>query len=245
MAKKKKKPDKRMRSNPEVIANEIKQELRGILRRIDELKSPFKPSLVPVAEGEVARYRLWGATSVERIHEDLCTLAGMVWHLKDRLSRWLTTSKLSSSPSIEEIANGNLPLTVCADLIDSKKHGGGCNRSGLLPKLAGLQFKPNGPIGMRYDGVMQLGEFNLPTDEPVSYTVQIVNGNGEIFADMDGNITNAIDIICLAFDYWADIVLKSPLLLSSVPRDAKLKKMLYQFKKRDFPVFQSDLVSLP
>ncbi len=238
---KKNRTDKRIRSDPIKIATEIKQELRGILRRIDELKMPFTPEFVE-SRPDGNRFRIRHATSYERIHEDICTLAGMVWHLKDRIGRWFSATGRQVEPSLEDLAASNTALCVCADLIDSKKHGGGCNRSGHSPKLNGLKLAPNGPVQFRYDGALKVAEIHVPSDDPIPYVVQIVSAEGHVFADDNDVPINAIDLICTAFDCWNQLLAQTMLLSDSNPEDSKLFKMLNRFKERQFPVFQSDLI---
>jgi hypothetical protein len=145
---------KRERVNAAEMAAEIRKELRGILRRMDELRRPMPVELVEgVPEGE-PRYLLRKASAYEAIQEDVITLAGMVWHLKDRLKRWMADSGLECQPSIEDLAAAHKAMLICGDLIDSKKHGGGSNRSGYSPQVGGISFRPGGVMALRYDGAL-------------------------------------------------------------------------------------------
>lgn len=219
------------------MATEIRKELRGILRRMDDLRRPMAVELVAgVPEGE-PRYLLRKASAYEAIQEDVITLAGMVWHLKDRLKRWMAASQLACSPTIEELAERNKPLLVCADLIDSKKHGGGSNRSGYAPRVGGISFRPNGVMAIRYDGALKAGDIRVINADPIPYTVEIVTGDGK------GTFGPAIDVICNAFEQWRVVVGNIDLLGGSDAESVQLRRLLDRFKNGQTPYFYSELVA--
>src|SRR4051812_14865928 len=107
MSKKPRNRQPRERVSADDMAAEIRRELRGILRRMDDMRRPMLVELVDgIPEGE-PRYRLRKASAYEAIQEDVITLAGMVWHLKDRIKRWMTAAQLACTPTVEEMAERN------------------------------------------------------------------------------------------------------------------------------------------
>jgi len=227
----------RMRVNADEMAAEIRSELRSILRRMDDLRRPMPVELVEgVPEGE-PRYLLRKGAAYESIQEDVITLAGMVWHLKDRLKRWMAASGLECSPTIEEMAAAHKPMLICGDLIDSKKHGGGCNRSGYAPKVDGIGFRPNGLMAMKYDGALKAGEILVMNPDPIPYTVEIVSGV------CNATFGPAIDLICNAFEQWCDLIDKADLLGGGDGESVQLRRLLQRFKNGTTPYFHSELIA--
>jgi hypothetical protein len=234
--KKTRKRQKRERVNATEMAAEIRKELRGILRRMDELRRPLPVELIEgIPEGE-PRYLVRRASDYESIQEDVITLAGMVWHLKDRLKRWMAASGLEISPSIEELAAGCKALLICGDLIDSKKHGGGSNSSGHAPRVGGISFQPGGMMALRYDGALKAGEFLVTNPEPIPYTIEIVAGDGQ------GTFGPAIEVICQAFEQWRMVIVNADLLGGSDAESVQLRRLLKRFEKGESPIFHSELV---
>ena len=226
----------RERVNAAGMAGEIRRELRGILRRMDELRRPMTPELVEgVPEGE-PRYVLRKAAAHEAIQEEVIALAGMVWHLKDRLKRWMTASNLECRPTIEDLAAAHKPLLICCDLIDSKKHGGGSNRSGYAPQVGGFSFRPGGEIALRYDGALKAGEIRVMKPDPIPYTVEIATGDGT------ATFGPAIDVITSAFEQWRVVIDKVDLLGGSDVESVELRRLLNRFEKGLTPIFYSELV---
>lgn len=235
----KKKPRNRQpreRVNAADMAAEIRKELRGILRRVDELRRPLTPELLEgISDGE-PRYLLRKAAAHEAIHEDVIALAGMVWHLKDRLKRWMAASNLECQPTIEELAAAHTPLLVCCDLIDSKKHGGSSNRSGYAPCVGGISFQPDGMTALRYDGALKASDIRVMKPNPIPYTVEIVSGDGK------ATFGPAIDLICQAFEQWQVVMVKTDLLAGNDVENTQLRRLLSRLDAGLTPIFHSELV---
>ncbi len=227
----------RQKINIDQMAAEIRKELRGILRRIDNLRCPLTPRLVESRPEGEPRYYLEKASTVEAIEEEVITLAGMVWHLKDRLNRWMSAAMLTSIPTVEEMANSEVLLQICGDLIDSKKHGGGTNRSGYAPQVGGFSFYPNGQIALRYDGALRMGEFFVETAKPIPFDIRIQTGDGS------GHFGSAVDLITKAFDIWKRLIEKTDLLAGDNPENTELRRLLQRFEKGEYPIFKSLLAA--
>jgi hypothetical protein len=215
---------------------EIRAELRGILRRMDELRRPMTPELaIDPSEAELP-YVLRRMASHEAIQEDVISLAGMVWHLKDRLNRWMSAVGKTCVPSIEEIAAAQKPLLICGDLIDSKKHGGGSNRSGFAPQVGEIGFSQDGRIGFRYDGALKLSDIRLEKPTPIPFTVDIVSGDGQF------TFGPAVDLISKAFENWRILIEVTGLLGGGDPESQELRRLLERFEKGATPIFHSKLI---
>lgn len=226
----------RERVNPTDMAAEIRRELRAILRGMDRLREPMSPELVKDIPESEPRYLLRKLGAYESIQDDVIALAGMVWHLKDRLKRWMAASNLGCSPTIEELAAAHKCLLICCDLVDSKKHGGASNRSGYAPRVRSVGFRPDGVIGLRYDGALKAGEICVMKPDPIAYTVEIVTADGQ------GTFGPAIDVICKAFEQWRVVIVNTGLLGGSDRESVELRRLLARFEKGIIPVFQSELV---
>jgi hypothetical protein len=172
----------------------------------------------------------------EAIIEDVIGLAGMVWHLKDRLNRWFSATGKTYEPSIEEIAETDKPLLVCGDLIDSKKHGGGSNRSGFAPKVGNIGFNPGGQMGIKYDGALKLADIRVSKPDPIPFTAEILSG------DEQYTFGPAIEVISKAFENWRRVIDDSDLLGGSDPESRELRRLLERFENGQMPIFQSELI---
>ncbi len=227
----------RVRVNADEMATEIRKELRGIFRRIDGLRRPLDVEpMEGIPEGE-PRYLIRQAGHYEAIQEEVITLAGMVWHLKDRIKRWMAASCLGCSPTVEELADACMPLKVCGDLIDSKKHGGGSNGSGYSPKVSGISLPTNGLLAIRYDGGLKAGEFLVTKPDPMPYTIEIVSGDGKF------TFGPAVDVICKAFEQWRVLIENLDLLGGSDGESVQLRRLFNRFEQGLTPIFRSELTS--
>jgi hypothetical protein len=226
----------RERANPDDMASEIRTELRGIFRRMDELCRPIVPELVEgVLEGE-PRYSLRKMAAHESIQEEVIALAGIIWHLKDRLKRWISAAKIDCQPAIEEIAAADSALLICGDLIDSKKHGGRSNRSGYAPCVGEIGIRPNGKMGIKYDGALKLSEIRVMNPDPVSFTVEIITGDGK------GTLGPAMDVVRKAFEPWRVVIDELDLLGASDGESVQLRRLMDRFKNGLIPICRSQLI---
>ncbi len=213
------------------ITRELCAELRSVFRQIDQLRRPLNPS--EFEEDGERRYLL--RVVAEDIQTDVLRLAGAVWHLGDRLPAWLRAAELSIKPGIRDIANDCLPLRLCADLFNAKKHGGNDNRSGHSPLLSGVSLELPA-LGLRYDGALAEGEFVLKESTPIQYTVEIRTGDGK------ATFGDAIDVICKGLDKWLDVLLQADFLQSDDRQIQKLAAMVTRFKNDERPIVLSDLL---
>lgn len=232
MAKKKPNPTQKPnapKQTPAEIAEGIRCELRSIVTQWDDLRQPFNRFIeLPDAPDGQPRYILDGARSAEEIQERLLRFAGTVWQLKDRLILWFSARPkiefwemdqgkkkfkyATAKDGIEKPAARFLPLMICADLFNQKKHGENKNRSGYSPRLNGVQFDfsglPKGTWqGFKYDGASKRNEMALSVRHPVPYVVPVVSHDEEY------GFGHAVDVIVKAFSHWL------PLLLTQIGSD--------------------------
>jgi hypothetical protein len=163
-------------------------------------------------------------------------LAGSVWHLRDKIARWLSAVNKKCVPSLGDLANDNIALRICGDLIDSKKHGAGCNKSGFAPTVGAVALKLSGTVGMKYDGAIAVDEILVTRPDPIEYTVEIVSH--------DGKTGDALELIRKAMSPWCEVLKKAEFLESRDSRTTKLKEMFDRFEQGVYPIVTSSLVQL-
>ncbi len=204
------------------IADEIKLELRSIIRQRNSLLVPIIPSQVinGVPDGQ-PKYRavfdrmplqpITGlkikATIItlfdEKIIDDVLHYAQSVWHLKDRLNLWVKLKNIGYN--IEEAVQNNMNLMICADLANRKKHGRSENRSGFAPKLnEKIEFdtSKNGLIEFYCDWNRMEKELIVSNPTPIPFRAEILKDDNTVFSD------NAVIYITQAFLYWLEILEK-------------------------------------
>jgi len=139
------------------IGREIRAELRSIIRQAIDLRKPIEEfELDPeIPEGMPRFYVRFnrdrpirftglrqGADLLrlpdERIQDAALGFAKSVWHLKDRLKKWVRVT--GGADDIETWARGSHDLRICGDLANRKKHGGSDNLSGLDPQIESVAF---------------------------------------------------------------------------------------------------------
>lgn len=210
-----------MSPNIDLIAAEIRAELRSIVRQQAELNTPIDAfsEAIDVPPGEPRFYVQFDAQPRmkaqglkarmpsltiphERINDQVFEFAKSVWQLKDRLKLWVTALELSVD--IEKEAHSCIELLITADLANWKKHGGNRNRSGLNPRLAEVRFdtSKSGIVELYYDGASKEKELMVSVPEPISYCVDVLNDNGCKV------LGGAIEIISAAFAHWLPIIRK-------------------------------------
>jgi hypothetical protein len=187
--------------SPETIKEEILVELRNIVHYRESLS------------------RATDRLDYEEKHKEILAFAGAVYHFRERLRAWFKKSKITIAPTIDEIAEKSVPLLVCGDLFNAKKHSGNESRSGHRPTLSELSFKaPGGPIGIFFDGVSKTGELT----RPVGYSIEIRTDNGE-------SLGSAVDYISKAFGVWTSIVEQNGLLSNEVNVEKYVLQKLKEF----------------
>ena len=205
---------KQQTSQPtENLANEIKVELRSIIRQWDKLHKPLRCSeKVNIPEGS-SYYRIEGAQSYEEFHELLLCFAGSVWQLKDRFKLWVKTKGSDGKQvqtSIEKMVEKSLNLLLCADLYNIKKHGKlKYPRTHYAPILNSISFNTSksGVIGINYDGqASKTSDIVATNPEPVPYRVEILSGDGKYC------FGNAVVVITRGFGHWIPFIIQSGIL---------------------------------
>jgi hypothetical protein len=237
---KKRKRQKVIRPTPEQILKGIHAELRSIVRQRNNLIQPIKTfSLRPYTpKGKPCYYvdfdnnprrDIRGLCAPlktirlpdEKIQDEVLQLAQSVWHIKDRLKQWVELKNLSLD--IEKLAESSVPLQVCADLANRKKHGRFENRSGLYPWLDKVSFdtSKNGLVELFYDGSSKEKELLVTNPVPIAYTVDILVGDGK------KSLGNAVDYIGQAFNFWLPIIRQIGIFTDD-PEGKKLHILVYR-----------------
>jgi len=202
------------------LADEIKEELRSIIRQWDKLHKPLQCSeKVSHLPENHPHYRIEGAQSPDELKELILRFAGSVWQLKDRLKLWVEAKGLELR---ETTANGvqeaslekSLNLLLCADLYNAKKHGKlNHPRTTFSPTLSGVSFdtSKSGVVGIYYDGkASKMGDFLATNPEPVPYRVKILSGDGKVcFGD-------AVVVITRGFGYWIPLIRQLGILMEDL-----------------------------
>jgi hypothetical protein len=196
------------------IKREIRIELRSILRRWDELSKPAGTfqEVQGLPDGH-PKWRLLDMRSAEEVHDRLYRFAGSVWQLKDRLKQWLSasgekigtkdTSGNDVETSIEETVKQYLPLLVCADLYNHKKHGQlSSYRCGRVPAFHGVQWKTNGLTALRTDGPSQTIDCLFPTPTPVEWACEVISTTS------NESFGNGVVLIARAFHFLIPLLLQ-------------------------------------
>lgn len=180
---------------------EILTEIRNIVRYREDLLQPTD------------------SLNYEDHQKKIIAFAGAVYHFKERLASWIKKSGLRVEPSIKEIAEATVPLLVCGDLFNYKKHGGCENRSNLSPFLSGMKMTPGtSPIGIQYNGQMKTGS----VDRAVPFTI-------EIYCAENRTLGNAVRFIAKAFSTWIPVLEKTNLLNTCDKVEATLLGRLADF----------------
>ncbi len=224
---------------PEKIANEIRAELRSILRARRDLYTPlqrFEPVTDP--DGSTRFYVLFdmhrrirfqglklGVLKIyrapnERIYDCVLDFAKAVWHLKDRLHQYAKATK--QLVEVDDISQNSRNLLVCADLANKKKHGRNQNRSKLDPHLGLVNFdtSKNGPIEMYNDGAMKHEELIVANSIPIPFSIEILGQNDVVLAD-------AREIINAGFCDWLPLIKQLGILSGDNPESKALRTILF------------------
>lgn len=221
------------------IANEIRVELRSILRVRQDLYLPidcFEP--IKGSNGEMRYYvlfdmkprvsfrglklrspKMWIMPD-ERIHDLILKFAKAVWHLKDRLYQYAKATK--QQVDIKQFTAKSRDLLICADLANKKKHGRNENISQLDPHLGLVSFdiRQSGDVEMYYDGAIKEKKLIVEKPAPISYSVDILSKDETIIGD-------AKHIISSGFSYWLPLIGQLGILSAEDPETKALSNVLY------------------
>jgi hypothetical protein len=205
------KPQPRKQSK-EKIATGLRVELRSVIRQWEKLRHPLSlGEIVPRPESS-PRHRVKGVQSYEDLQERVVQFAGSVWQLKDRFKLFVEAAKLELRDwdaigrdvptTIEEQAAKWMPLMLCADLYNAKKHGENRNRSGVDPVVSGvhLDTSTSGILGIWYDGARKIGDILTTNATPVPWGIEILSSDGTY------SFGDAVVVVTRAFHYWFPFV---------------------------------------
>ena len=203
----------------DLIAAEIRNELRSILRQLGDLRRPLdrferltnpnpgQPSLY-VHFDDRPRRRIGGlriqteklVLPDERIADAVLSLAKSVWHLKDRLHQWARANSLTVD--IEAHARNYPDLLICADLANWKKHGRSGNFSKCKPRLDIVHFDTSGAgvIELFYEGATKDKELLVSNPVPIPWKIPILVHDGT------ERLGDAVAIIAQAFEFWGLLI---------------------------------------
>jgi hypothetical protein len=227
-------------TNASVVLDEIRTELRSILRQKEDLHRPLEWFGLDESrpEGDPRYYilfdqnprlvitgiRLGGLGKLtipdERIIDRIYDYAKSVWHLKDRLKTWAKIG--CSSVNVEAKASKSRNLLICADLANWKKHGDlDKPRSGLEPCIRAVTFdtSQSGGIEQYYDGATKRQEVLVAKNVPIPYHAEVVGTSG--------SLGDAVQIIDQAFQDWLPVIQSLGVLTAGDKESDYLRERLF------------------
>ncbi len=202
------------------------REVRSAIRQIEEARSPIvdfqeaskSSSDAPrfyIADAPGPRRMVQGLrvgvkilTIPDERREDLLYQAvGTVWQLKDHLSAYLhapgtSPSKAEANRTVNAVVDDSMPLKLCADLFNLKKHGENRNRSGLDPEIGEIAYNldQSGVVEIYYDGLTKQKELLVSNPAPITVVADI---RSRATKEKVGYIT---EVIVQAFQAWVPLV---------------------------------------
>ena len=221
------------------LAADIRSELRGILRQLDDLRQPLSrfERLPHPKDGQPEYYvhfddrprrQITGlrfrsnnvALPDERIGNMFLSAAEALWHLKDRIHQWCKLTCVQSN--VEAHAKQSPELLVCADLANWKKHGRHGNRSGKEPRLGLVEFdtSQSGIIELFYEGATKEKELLVSDPTPLPFAASVLSRGQE------SEIGDAMAILLAALDHWKPLIVKVGLLDEDDRESSALRKMM-------------------
>jgi hypothetical protein len=230
---------KAKKGSSEQIAREMRSELRSIIRQFIDLRKPIqdfeldpdRPEAVPRFFVSFDRNRRRKITGLrigslttrlpdERIEDATLSLAKSVWHLKDRLHRWIRAT--GADADVTAWTKGCRSLLICGDLANRKKHGGNDDNSGLDPRLTLIAFdtSKSGVLEMWYDGATKQHELLVSNPVPIPFRVEMAVKGDQVWAD-------AVEVIHDGFRHWIPLIQKLGILDESDPESEVLRSTLY------------------
>jgi hypothetical protein len=158
---------------------------------------------------------------VETISDRVASLAGSVWHLKDRLNHYAKATEPKADS--EAWANSDRNLQICGDIGNHKKHGHNTNHSGLNPRLVPEIFfdtSRSGLVEFYYDGATKHRELLVSNLVPIPFRVDIADGTSAVIGD-------AASVIRAGFDHWLPLIRQLGILAGTGRDDIALRKVLF------------------
>ncbi len=231
----------------EIIANEIRGELRSILRTRRDLYSPIQRFDAIVSEsGEPNRFyvlfdmhhrfefqglKLGGLGILglpdERIQDQILELAKATWHLKDRLHQFAKAVK--RQVEVDAHSKKSESLLICADLANKKKHGRHENRSKQNPYLGLVKFDTSmcGGLEYYYDGAMKTKGLIVEKAAPIPFSVDVLAQKGDAPEKDDDVLGDAREIINRGFCDWLPLIDSMGILSGDNPETIALRSILF------------------
>lgn len=238
-----------------IISQEIRSELRRIIRKYNELTRPLQLfRVVDTRPDGAPKYQVcfdlypheptgsglrMSSKKVcqpdERLQDLVYDFAGSVWHLKDRLHAWgRARSLLYVKPKrIEDHAKDSPELLITADLITRKKHAAHENRSGIDPCLDVIQLdtSASGRIEYWYNGAVKETILLVTDPTPIPFCIDICEGNGLGQPKSDPplpeeRIGNAANVIWTGFRHWIPLIKEFKIFTSGDPEYIALAAIL-------------------
>ena len=150
-------------------------------------------------DGQNVIYRITNVKSPEEIGDLVATLFIWVWSFKDYLKDILNTKGLSSQYEIEDIANNDRNLSICADIANGLKHGDlRGSRSKKFPVLGAASYSiafdrsaPHNSI----DSIWFTGPYviiNACEPNLIDIKIPIKDNNGNIICDAHSCLNSSI-----------------------------------------------------
>ena len=216
----------------EQVGYELRSEIRRILRKHAALSGPLQmfrrvdertagaPTyqvcfdiMPPVPSGAGLRIGVKELTQPdERIEDAVFDLARAVWHLKDWLKRWAKLRGTATS-MVEDHAESSVELLIAADLINTKKHGGVHNRSGMYPYISLVSYDTSnsGVVEFWYRGDLKETTLLVTEPNPIPFRVPIWQGDGSWHRlddrqDDGKRIGDAAEVLMRGFVHWLPLM---------------------------------------
>ena len=138
--------------------------------------------------GETHRYTITGLKTHEEVEDSMCNLLIWVWNAKDYLKkRAVAIGKRGQL--VEQAANKDRSLMICADLANRLKHGASrkSSRSHLNPRLGNVSFRiPQETIGSLTFGAYEV-DVDVKDPNQVNFSLPVIGNT-------DDDIGDAFDI---------------------------------------------------
>jgi len=238
---------------PNVVARELRSELRRFIRAWHALASPF--CLFRKSDGRgigLPQYFVCfdigarprpgvglraGMKSLARPDERLDDAAhfflGAIWQLKDRLKQWCTVRGLKLD--VEGHVTRHSELLICADLFNRKKHGEHTDRSRMDPwiDLPVLDLSRSGVIEVLHDGAVKETLLYVTDANPIPCSMSVCREarrykQGARPAPSEARIEEVPALGLRALTKWLPLVHAAGVLTGDDPECTALRRELAQ-----------------
>lgn len=199
-------PDElRMKKSVEKIADEVKTDLRSIIRQFDKLRRP--PKAIPVEKYGGIMYRFEGFENTEAARDEILTFVGTVYHVKESLHQYAKATNLTTLSAagqvvrlkIEDEAEKSIAWHVIGDIWNYKKHKASQNRSKLNPVLhVWFKFEGTGQKAVYHNGATKDGDYLTSSPDGATRVADIHSPQGLV--------GDAVDVTVLAFTHLIPLI---------------------------------------